>query len=624
MKGGFLLTVAITLASGCARDNPPPLPTPEGPPDVLLVTIDTLRADHAGCLGDPRGLTPMIDRIARGGRLALDAVAPAPLTAVSHSTLLTGLDPPSHGVRENSLFPLGADLPTLATLLGENGFTTGAFVSAMPLAARFGFDSGFEHYDDEFGADPGWLTYAERPAHATVDAALAWLATVPTDERWFLWAHFFDPHQPRQPRPELKHMPDTDEYDQEVRETDRQLERLLHGLQVKGGGRDPVIAMVSDHGEGQGGHGEYTHGLLLYQETMQGLFAISAPRGTGERARLGEGPFERIVRYTDLVPTLFDVLGLPLSDRVDGHSLLAPADSGGGAYSETYYPAIHYGWSPLLSWRSPRWTYVEGPDPELYDRVADPGETHNVIASHGDVAARLAQRIDALRVDPKPESSTPLTGETRAQLQSLGYLSAASSFSYDSKKDPKKLVGAANALFRGMTFLAQGNTQAAHSSFQHAYRIDPDNVTTVVYLASTFRSLGDIPTAMGYYQRAIELSPRASVAYAHLAILELERGNRDEAFSLLQRGLSYVPDDFVLLMTSGDLFREDGRLDEARSMYERAIQVEAERPEPWAGLARTAVARGDVPEGESLWKKAVSLDGGGVLAGQTLDGSDRP
>jgi arylsulfatase A-like enzyme/Tfp pilus assembly protein PilF len=615
------LLLAGVLASGCARESVPPPAAPAGPPDVLLVTIDTFRADRAGCLGNPDGLTPTIDRIARDGRIARDAFSPAPLTAVSHATLLTGLEPPTHGVRENTLFRLDADIPTVASLLRENGFATGGFVSAVPLAARFGFDSGFDVYDDDFGADPGWLSYARRPGSATVDAALKWIATVPPDRRWFLWVHFFDPHYPLAPPPELKKLPVADDYDRAILETDRQLRRLLQALEVHGGGRDPVIAVVSDHGEGRGGHGELSHGLLLYEETMNGLFAMSAPRGTEERARLGAGAFRGVVTYCDLVPTLFDVLDLPLSDPTDGRSLLASADPEGGAYGETYYPAIHYGWSPLLSWRDVRWTYVSGPDPELYDRATDPGEKRNVIAAHPDVAKDLERRIEAKAHDPVPQDARGPAAETRAQMESLGYVSTAGDFSYDSDKDPKKLVGAANALFRGMSLLAQGNAAAAHASFQQAYRIDPDNVTTVAYLGDTFCALGNIATAKDYYRRAVELSPRASSAFAHLAVLEFDGGHRDEAFSLLERGLAAVPDAFSLLVTAGDLYRDSNRPAEAKAMYERATESEPKRPEAWAGLARMAVMRGDRAEGERLWQKAVDLDGSGALRGQTLDGA---
>jgi arylsulfatase A-like enzyme/Tfp pilus assembly protein PilF len=615
---------AALLTTGCARETPPPIREATGPVDVLLFTIDTFRADRAGCLGSPDCLTPTIDAIARNGRIARDAYAPAPLTSVSHASMLTGLEPPSHGVRENGSFELASDIPTLGTLFGEQGFATAAFVSAFPLDARFGLANGFDVYDDDVGANRGWMSYAERPAAATVDAALAWLDTDAARDRWFAWVHFFEPHHPRVFPPELKTLARTDDYGREVIEADRQLRRLVQGMRERDGGRGPLIAMLSDHGEGQGDHGELSHGLLLYEESLRGLFAITAPPGTPERERLGSGPFPGIVRYADLAPTLFDVLSLPFSERIDGRSRLEATDDDPGAYGETYYPALHYGWSPLTSWRDERWSYVGGPNPELFDRRTDPGERHDVLAEHPDVAARLASHIEAIARDPEPSSGVATDSETREKLAALGYLSASADLAWDPTKDPKELVGAANALFRGMTLLSQGNVAAAHQALLSAFRRDPDNVTTVFYLANTFRQLGDPTTAIGYYRRAIELSDQAAEAFSHLAILEFERGNRDEAFALLERGLASNPESFALAITKAELLVDIGRRDEAAALYRGAAEAEPTRPEPWAGLARLALADGRRGEAEELWKKAKETDGAGVLKGATLERRSQP
>lgn len=622
--------VALAFLVGCGP-NPAsngggaPLSDPVGPPDVLLVTLDTFRADHTGCLGNPNGLTPAIDRALRPGRIARDAYAPAPLTSVSHASMLTGLEPPTHGVRENGLFELDPGIPTLGTYLGEHGFRTAAFVSAFPLEQRFGFDSGFDRYDDALGGDAGSVYYAERSALETTDAAIAWLDSLPPEQRWFAWVHYFDPHHPRVFPPELRAFPG-DDYDREVRETDRQFGRLLRHTQVWGGGRLPVLAVISDHGEGQGDHRELSHGILLYDELLRGVFGLAAPAGSEERARLGTGTLPGVVRYTDLVPTLFEVLDLPFHEGIDGRSLLseAVADPTDGAYGETYYPALHYHWSPLLSWRTPEWTYIHGPNPELFDRVADPGETRNVIADHADVAAALDARIQAIARDPDAASSVQPDQEAQEKLSALGYLSTTADFHYDATKDPNQLIGSANALFRGITLLSQRQPQAALGYFQRAYRADPENVSALFYLANTFRELGDSGTAMGYYRRAVDLEPRAAEAHAHLAILEFDAGRRDEAFALLDRGRAASPGDFSLLMTSGDLYRDAGNAERAREWFERAAESAADRPEPWVRLAQLAAAQGDRAEGERLWQRAAELAPEHPMVKPGLDGGNTP
>ncbi len=598
----------LLLLGACAPSGPDPLPDPVGPPDVLLITVDTFRADRAGCLGHPAGLTPYMDRVLRTGRLARDAFAPAPLTAISHASMLTGLEPPSHGVRENGSFTLSADIPTLATYLGEDGFTCGAFISAFPLEAGFGFAQGFDEYDDDLGGDPGGGYYAERPAAKTVDAALRWVQGLTPDTRWFVWAHFFDPHHPREFPRSLRRLPATDDYGREIRSMDYQIGRLLRELAEIGGGRAPVIAILSDHGEGLGDHEELSHGILLYDEVMRGLFGISAPSGSEEAVRLGSGTIGVVARYSDLVPTLYDVLGLPFTERLEGSSLLDPDDTDRGAYGETYYPSIHYHWSPLLSWRDARWTYIASPNPELFDRHADPGERTNVIDRYPAIAEAMRARLEPMIREPETTGSRVIAPEAREKLAALGYLSTSSEFRYDRTKDPRELIGSVNALFRGITLLSEGNAQAALPHMKRAYRADPDNVTAVFNLANCLRELGNYREARPLYRHTIELEPAAAEAHSHLAILEFDDGNQDSAFALLEQGLAHSPEEFSLLMTSGDLSIDVGRLDVAEAFYLRARVVAPRRPEPPAMMARLELRRGRPARARELWDEAVALD----------------
>lgn len=611
--------LALLAAVGCAPDTPPAVPRHAGPPDLLLITVDTFRTDRAGCYGNPDGLTPALDRIVRAGRQARHAYAPAPLTAVSHASMLTALEPPNHGVRENGTFPLDPSIPTLGTYLSEHGFSTAAFVSAFPLEGRFGFDSGFDHFDDDLGSDSGGLYYAERPADETVDAAMAWLRDRTPEDRWFVWTHFFDPHHPRNFPAVFRRLPDTDDYGREIRFLDGQLARLLR--EVRDLGRDPVIAIVSDHGEGLGDHGESSHGILLHDEVMHGVFAVSAPAGTDAATALGSGPLPGVVRYADLVPTLFGVLDLPFTERVDGRSRLAAGDDGEGAYGETYYPPLHYHWSPLLSWRDEHWTYVEGPNPELFDRRTDPGEQINVLRAHPDIAARFRERVASLARDPEQKAHAELDPEAREKLLALGYLSStAGELTYDPTKDPKELIDSVNALFRGIHLMEGGNAALALTFLQRAHDADPENASALFYLANCLRQLGSVDRAMGYYRQAIEREPGAAEAHAHLALLEFDRGRTEEAFALLDRGLATSPDAFALLMTAGDLNVGRQRFEEAGDLYRRARESSPHRVEAWAGGARVALRLGQAEEAQELWARALELDAESPL----LHGGLRP
>jgi arylsulfatase A-like enzyme/Flp pilus assembly protein TadD len=588
------------VVAGCGREE---VVVRTGPPDVLFISVDTFRADRAGCHGHPGGLTPELDRLFRRGLHAAHAYAPAPITAPSHASLLTSLEPPSHGVRDNATYPLEDDVPTLSTLLQDRGFRTGAFIAAFPLAGRFGFARGFEHFDEEIEAVTESPTYyAERPAETVVDAAVAWVRDLPANDRWFAWTHFFDPHHPHVVPRSLQRLPANSDYDREVRGLDLQIGRLLRELEATAG-RLPIVAVASDHGEALGGHGESSHGLLLYEETTRALFAIVAPG-------LQPALHREIVRHVDLLPTLFDILELEIPDHAEGRWLLEAEPADVGAYSEAYSPAYNYGWSPLLSWRDDRWTYIEGPDPELYDRWNDPREKRNVRDEHPDIVNGFAREIAKIAVDAGNPADEALDDEARSKLLALGYLGGGTgSLSFRSDKDPKKLVVSATALFRGITlFLNESKPQEALPYLQRAYRADPDNMMAVYYLAFCLNRLGDATTAMSYYRRTIELNPRAAEAWAHLAVLEFERGRPAVAFDLLAEGLDVNPRSFPLLMTSGDLHGESDNPAKADSLFRSAAAIEPERPEPWVRLAELAESAGDAPAARAHWARAIDAD----------------
>ncbi len=600
------LVAALALVS-CARERTPTSPAPpSGPPDVLLITLDTFRADRAGCMGNPAGITPTLDAALRRGILASNAFAPAPLTAISHASLLTGLEPPEHGVRENAIYRLPDSLKTIPGLLRKHGFKTSGFIAGLPLSKQFGFSNGFDHYDDTLQAKrSGSLHYAERPAEEVVDAVLASL-DAPSDARRFVWAHFFDAHHPRRVLPALAKFPAPDDYEREIRGLDLQLDRLFRGIEERSG--EPVVVISTDHGEGLGSHAETSHGVLLYEDTMHAIFGISAPAGTPEAERLGQGTAPEIVRFVDLLPTLFAILDLEAPESLPGRSLLDPVPSDVGAYGETYYSMIHYGWSPLLSMRTSRWTYIEAPQPELYDRTLDPGETRNVLSENTDVAHELAARLRAMTREPSTSYAGASDDDTGDQLASLGYISGLSSRPPNRTKNPKEYIGVANALIKALSLQSEGRNQDALVWLQRAYRNDPENFSVLFTLADCLRQLGDSVTAMAYYRKAVEIEPGAGEAVGHLAVLTFQNGDVAGAFRLLDEGLQRNSRSFALWMTAGGLTLRAGKPAEAAERFRRASELEPSRAEPWVGLAEASQAMNQREDAQKFMEKARSLD----------------
>jgi Flp pilus assembly protein TadD len=342
---------------------------------------------------------------------------------------------------------------------------------------------------------------------------------------------------------------------------------------------------------------------------MRALFGIAAPAGSAERAHLEPGIETRVVRHADLFPTLLDVLNLSYDvSEFDGASLLDVAGPEHGAYGETYFPLFHYGWSPLLTWRDDRWSYVEGVYAELFDIVADPAEEHDVLDAHPDVARTLAARLHAIARDPSDEPVKPMDTETREKLEALGYVGSGSTPTVDRARDPRDLIEVANDLFRGIDLIGKGDARGAAPYLERAVAADPNNVTALFHLADCYRQVGRPRAAMEHYRRAIECDPRAPVAYGHLALLEYETGDTDEAFAVLDAGLSVDPDAFPLLMTSADIHAAEGHVERARRSYERALELESDRVEPYVGLAALAEKLGDRDEAARRWAQAIAIN----------------
>ena len=423
-----LLLVAVGLATGAAQ---PPV---SAKPNVLLITLDTTRADRIGAYGYKLAVTPNLDRLAREGILFQDAVTQAPLTGPAHAALLTGQYPGRLGIKDNASTAIPESATTLAETLKGTGYRTGAFIGSFVVDRSYGFGQGFDSFNASFqGFRQEIKAQVQRPASEVITPAIAWIKSgldkgVP-QAPFFAWVHLYDPHTPYKAPAPFSGKFSGRPYDGEIAYVDSEIGRLLSALKQAGYAENTIVVAIADHGEGLGDHNEDEHGIFLYEAVARIPFIVRMPKA--ERA--GTVVAEQ-VRAIDLMPTLLDLTGSRGAGKVDGESLAGlirgnPRRDPPGAYLETWYPQLHFGWSRLRALRVGEWKYVDAPKPELYDLRTDRAERRNVIGERGSVATRMASEIDAIEksfgaaataTPPQPDA------ETVARLRSLGYVGLAS------------------------------------------------------------------------------------------------------------------------------------------------------------------------------------------------------
>ena len=448
------------LLAGAACNAKPARQAQHVPPSVLLVTIDTLRADRLGAYGDGRARTPNLDSLARAGARFAHAFAAAPVTLPSHASLLTGLLPPEHGVRGNGVFRLGPRSRTLAEALKARGYATGAFVAAAPLNHRYGLGRGFDAYDDAFLRRGGThFELAERPAADVTAAALAWLSAQRSPV--FLWVHYFDPHHPYDPPAAFR---GDDPYRGEIASVDASFGGLLSAWDARAQEGGSIVAVTADHGEAFGEHREESHSLFVYDTTLHVPLLVRA-------AGVAAGTvIERSIATTDLAATLLQLAnaGAPLP----GHDLFAPGGAAAGTplYAETLAPRLDFGWSDLRAWRDGRYKFIRAPRPELYDVAADPGEAHDLAASEPETARRLSRALeDYLAKSGDAQTLARADPAESEALRSLGYVQGPGG--RGSGADPKDKVDIALAISRaGGPFANDAEMLAA---YRKLVRLDP-------------------------------------------------------------------------------------------------------------------------------------------------------
>ncbi|HEX7182008.1 MAG TPA: sulfatase-like hydrolase/transferase [Thermoanaerobaculia bacterium] len=614
---GVLLAGAAAFGPlGCSRG---PSSSPSGSPagsargaDVILVTIDTLRADAVGFAGNERVETPVLDRLAAAGRVYTDAHAHNVVTLPSHTNILTGLYPYQHGVRDNSGFELPASVPTLATLLRQAGYATGAFVGAYPLDARFGLNQGFDVYDDRYplGSNPDEFVIAERRGDAVVTAALAWWnqARGQAQERpRFLWVHLYDPHAGYEPPEPFASRFRDSPYHGEVSAADSFLAPLLEP-HLSGKERPALIVMTADHGESLGEHGEMTHGLFAYEPTLKVPLVVWGPG-------VEPGKDGRSARHVDIVPTVLGALGLDAPKELPGRSLLAAAQPG-DSYFESLTTNLNRGWAPLRGLLRERRKLIDLPVPELYDLAKDPREEDNRFAAERRTARELLTALPKESVWP-PEKGT-VSPEEEARLRSLGYSAGSErrKASYTPEDDPKKLAGLDRKIHEVIDLYSRNRFAEAAALAREVVQARPTMAEGYEHLALSLRQLERHGEAIEALREGVRRAGGKESLQRQLGLALSEAGRAREAVEVLQPLGGGT--DSATLNALGIALSDSGRNPEAADVLRRAVERYPTDPKGYENLGIVLLRMQRAAEARDALRKAIDINPSLPIAWNTL------
>ncbi len=588
-------------------------------PNLLLVTFDTTRWDHMGYASGRQSLTPMLDAMAKRGTWFSDAVTVAPLTLVSHTSIMTGLYPPHHGVRDNGIYSVPAANVTLAERLKDAGYATHAVISAFVLDSQFGLDQGFESYDDDLSGGPQRIQFMfkEIKAAQTSAKAVRWLEQErPKDKPFFLWVHFFDPHANYDPPADVAKLFPDDPYSGEIHYADRELGRIFKSLDDSGALGKTVFAFTADHGDSLGEHGEKTHGIFVYNSTTHVPMLLEGP-GVPAGKKV-----DALARTVDLVPTVLELLGLPPASGLDGRTL-SPLWSGREkddrvAYIEALTPVLNFGWAPLRALRTSSWKVIEVPRPEAYDETHDPEESHNLAApGAGEEAAaprELAEKLSGYAAADPFEHGEQQPGqvpqETRQKLAALGYLSGTGPIADPKveRPDPKDRIEVWNRFEEAQSMIRSGAYQEAADRLKTLLEGDPENVMAMLSYAQAVARLGDKDRALAIYKQVMDLDPGRDNAYLGSARLLQDRGDYATARPLIEQVLEIEPKDPDGYTAMGDLLLAQEKFQEAESWFRRAMEVDPNSMLAASGLGNCLNRAGHVEEAARVLRTAYDRD----------------
>jgi choline-sulfatase len=597
------LAVLALFGSVCVQAQKPATPAVSSssrPPDVFLITLDTLRADHVECYGYKGVKTPALNRLAADGIRFEQAFTPSPITNTSHASILTGLLPSSHGVADFAV-PLRTSTPSITELLHARGYETAAFVSAVILDSKSlapGFDRGFEFYfnfPSNLPKKSSRYGRVERRAAETINAAQNWLSARKSRRPRFVWVHLYDPHDPYDPPAPYAQEYRSQPYDGEVAYADSQLARFLDFLQQRGLYQNALVIAVGDHGEGLGEHGENTHGIFLYDSTLRVPLIIKLPQARSRGTSVGTQ-----VRTIDIAPTILDLVGIRVMQKFDGESLLPLTGQSTAervALGETDYP-LRFGWAAIKSARAGGHKYIDAPRPELYNLRSDPGETQSVYEPWNPEVQKLRGMVAELRdkaaqkETPNPAAPDPKTIE---ELKALGYLGnnpgQTTASGPSALPDPKDKIELHNLLHAAMLAEEDGDTVRAQAALNSALQKDPNSSVALLQLGQLELEQKNYRGAAEHLTRAHSLRPEDAAAAFYLGKALYGLGDGKAAQQALEHSLKLSTGQFEARYLLGKIYADMKNWNAAEDQLEAAVFLDARNPEARIELARVLLAK---------------------------------
>ena len=598
-------------------------------PNIILITIDTLRADYLGCYGNTRIPTPNLDALAAQGTIFDRAYCQAPMTPPSHASILTGTYPPTHGVRDFTSSGLRAGFPTLASILKRSGYNTAAFVSAYVLDSVWGFNQGFDYYYDHFepkefqGVNPGNV---QRKAGETITLANDWLSKKPRTP-YFLWVHLFDPHHDYNPPEPFHSRYASDLYGGEVAYADHELGRLFDALRANGDWDRSLIVAVSDHGEGRGEHEEYEHGFFLYEATLRIPLIVKLPKGATKQApRIRD-----VVASVDIAPTIVQVAQAQADRQVpmQGRGLLAQVLGKGGAsasiaYGETLYPRTTFGWSELAAFVEGNFKYIEAPSPELYDLVADPEEQSNLYATRRAMADGLRQKLNLARsrMANQTGAASSTDSERIEALRALGYVAVSVPIKQGPGQpglaDPKDKIGQFNKVLLALQATDAGALSKSSALLGEVIREEPGLFIAHYSLGVNKLKSGEFQAALEDFERARDLNPSFELTELNRATALARLGRGDEAAAILQALVKENPARLNPRRQLALLYTRQKKYEEAISIYRDILRERPGDAHAVKSLGITEVDAGRYAEGSASLESAINLGAADALTYNSL------